>query len=534
MADPINLNLGEALSQLVDANTGRALPFQAASGMSIAKTGATKDENAELLSVFSAAFPDQDFKVTDFNGQKGIESKPKLVRSPEAGADVPAGYSIRLAEQGIKDLQVALEAAKTDEERFTIATRLNASVQTQKAYKFGEAKRRSEAEYGVPELEMAINQVKNAERLSPFNPGTGMPSAQRMVLIQQLGVARTHAAARVQEIIGSDPAIAHAENLAKGTISEIQGRTVLEGRAERLDSERMRKQARSAAVASMDPIFLESVAALTQRSDTSPAGLITLAEQIYDKKMILNDFDATIAKATNENLTAMFPLVKAPKDREKILQVLQRREELATGNKEEAAKNMKIFSTVMGKNLDSADPQIPSELRNRYKKAQAELTARSATMHKDERDMASASSGAGFKRELLGEIVKQAFYFDVDSWNGLVKSDGVAKNILHKSRQDKKTLNLTRFSDEYLSHNDGRSLIDKGKALQAIIMSATESLPRSAILPIPSAESFQLEAQRMISKQVLDFFFTNPHASGYSTRGDAAFGEVNKIFGRKE
>lgn len=521
----------ESTLELLASQHGSAIPFPL-HRIEITKTGANFADNQRLLDIFQQAFPDEEFEVSkDEQGRPGIRSKPKLTKASVTGQPVPEGYSVSIAEQGIKDLQTSLENEKDDEKRFEIASRLNTMIQTQKAYRFNEYKQRAEAEFGVPDLLGAIDGVKRAELASRFNPGTGMPSAERMQLLESLGVARARASSRIQEMMSLDPVLTGAEALVKGTIAEIQGKTVLEGRRDIIEQRNIQKQARVAAISSLDPNFLEAVSII--RFNKVIPELTSIAEQIVDKKIALNEVERMLASADTETLKQFYIQAKNPKDKALTLQILEAKERNVVGDDAQARRNIKLFSTLAEKNLSAEDDRsIPPEIRRRYKQAQTEVTAQAAASGRT-RDELLAERTVAIKRELLSEVIKGAFYQDMSSWNGLIRSDQAAQEIIRQAGKDK--LNLKQFVDKYFAHNDGRSFADKGKALQAIMVSGTEALPRSAVLPIPSSESVLLEAQRILAQASMNYYYSNPTMPGGYAFGGAPFEDFwrqNVIKGR--
>lgn len=513
-----SLDLNKAMEEIAAQNQGMSMPFSAAS-MQIAKTGATEADNAHLLSVFRQAFPDMDFEVSNVEGSPGIVSKPKLVGATNSGQRVPEGYSVALAEQGIKDLQAALEKETDDEKKFSMATRLQIMAQTHKAYRFQEYKQRAENEFNVPELERSIAAIHQSELASPHNPRNGMPSQQRYSMMETLGVQRQRAASRISEMLAMDPTINAAEALAKGTILEMEGKLRFAGKKEAVDAKKAQNDAREALISSYDPHFLENVSIMTRGKVVDD--LRTIAEGLVDKKIVPSREQLMLAGANDEAIKNFYIGTKDLKEKEMALRLLEEREKKIAGP-EQAARNIKLFRTLSEKNLaNEGDLSISPDIKRRYKQAQTEVTAQAAASGRSKDEM-MAERTVGLKREMLSEVTRNAFYNDVAAWNGLIRSDATAQAIMkqfengfdtekfgkYKSLDPKKspqdTLNVNRFIDLYLNYNDGRSMADKNKALQAIITSSSEALPKSAILPIPTPESIMLETQAMVARAMMN------------------------------
>ncbi len=492
------------LQDLVDQTNGRTVYVASPqSSIQVTKTGDV--DPGRLLASFQAAYPDMTFETfTDDEGRRGIRSLQKAQSPSPIGASLPAGYSPILADQGLRDLQAALENAQDDEERFSIATKLNTLVQTQKAFRYTQYKQRSESEFGVPELESAIENVRQAELRSPFNPGNGMPSQQRLALIEQLGVARSRAGQRIGEFMQTDTALVGAENLAKGTIAEIEGRMKLAGMTEILNERRAKKAAREAAISSMNPSFVQSASVLAQGkllADDKELG--AFAASIYDGKVKLTETQRAIANADDDSLLNFYYTAKNPKDKQLVLNVLDARERIATGNEEEAKRNMQLFKTISGLDLnDQKDPRITPQMKERWKQLQTQVVAQAAASGKSKDEMLAAGANA-LRRELMAQAVKASFYSDVSNWDGLIKADESSKVIIQQAKKEGiKALSFKDFVDRYLDFNDGKSLQDKSKNLQAALISGISAMPNSAVLPIPSQESLQLEAQALIAQRV--------------------------------
>lgn len=522
MAKPVNY--GEILIEVSGGSeSNQEMPFNAASTAGVQDPKVARYTNTDnLLNVFSQAFPDQDFEITaDEQGRRGIKSKPKLARSSESGTVVPTGYSAPLAEKGLQDLQTALEAAKTDEERFEIASKLNIATQVYKAHKFGEYKRRADAEHSLPELELALTKIRQAEAASPFNPRNGMPSAQQMTILETIGLARARSANRIKEMMDHDTTIASAEALAKGTIASIQGKLVMEGRTEELERKRAQKEARNAAISAMPPEFLQAVSVI--RNGTVSTDLTEIAAQIYDKKMLLNEGERFLASASPDTLKDFYNVSKNPKERGLALKLLETYENDVVGDKKQTAKHIELFKKISEKGFqDTNDLSIPAHIRERYRRMQSEITAQAAASGKSRDEMLQEGTLA-LKRELLADTVKTAMFSDLSNWNGLIKGDTTAQSVF-KQAGDKK-LDLKRFVSDYLMYQDGKTIEQKGKSLQAIMASGMESLPRSVVLPIPSAESMMLEAQAMTAQMISRIMFSDMmrQAGGTSLGGVGSY-----------
>lgn len=499
--------------------------------MQITKSDGSQGSQSHLKNVFEQAFPNLEFELTtDEQGKKGIRSKPKptLARADETGQVIPEGYSFATAEQGVKDIQAALEAEKDPKKKFEIASRLSIAVASLKAHRFADFKRRAEAEFGIPELEMAHQRIYQAELTNPNNPGTGMPSMQRMALIESLGVQRVRAANRIQEMLAHDVTIASAEALAKGTMDGIRGSAQLENLFEGIDLKQQRKDTRESTIRNYEPAFLQSVSIIKHGKRTDD--LYGIGENIYDGKIKLNKVEEFLVGANPDSLKEFYVKSNNPKDRELALKLLQSHEEDVVGNKEVAQRNVNLFRTISDKNLsNNADVEIPAHIKRKYKQADVEAAGKAAASGRSKDEMLDESSRA-LKREMLTELTKQAIYKDVNQWNGLIRSDETAQAVIRANGN--KPMNLQKFADAYMAYKDNRSFADKGKAFNAIITSATESIPRSIILPIPSAESIQLEAQRIIASQAFNFFFSNPLSSGYAGGGTFGLDEFNRNLGR--
>jgi hypothetical protein len=497
-----------ALAALVEQNQGKAVPFQA----QVSSGASPKIANIpdSLLSVFQQSFPDMDFEVIE----GGIRSKPKDKTAANIGASVPDGYSPKLADAGIRDYITALEKATTEEEKFSTAVRLNAAVQTQKAYRFGEFKGRAEAEYGIPDLMNAIERIKQAEAASPHNPGNGIPSKQRMDMMITLIGARTAAANRVKDFMDSDPSLSAAENLAKATITELEGKMRLEQRGELLDEKKRKRLERESLITSYEPNYVNNVQIL-KYGKLDPTRDLDVRNQLADGKIKLSETERMLATASDDTLTNLYSRSKDIKDKAMVLTLLEAKEEQITGDKAQAKRNIGFYKAVMDSDLgDQKNPFMTPAMRARWKQASSEATAQTALSSKS-KDEAMSERSTALKREMLAEGVKAAFFGDVSTWQGLFKSDEVAQAILRGANDKKEKLTTTAFVDRYLAYNDGKPLEQKSKAIQAIMTSAAAAVGRSHVLPIPSEESIKMEAQRitaatMLRRSSIGSFIDNP------------------------
>jgi len=453
----------------------------------------------QLQSTFSQTVADLEYHTfEEFPGKVFAKERKKSVPAP---TPVPNGYSPALAQKGIEDLTTALEKATTDKDKLDIALKLSVAVNTQKAYKFDDYKRRAEAEYGVPDILNSIEHIKRAEMTSPSNPGTGVPSRERMDLITSLGAARTHAAQRIREFMATDSDLARAESLAHATIEGIKIGSTIDARQSVADERRMKRDALELAISSVDPNYVAGVAIVKHgNADPSPDQRRAIAEGLVTNKLHLSPIENAVANANPEALKTIYFGARDVKEKELAFRVMAERERAAVGDKQ-AETNMKLFKMVSDKDMSKIadEPQIAQKYRKRI----SEINATMAGAGNKEKEAEILRAKHGIQQEYLGSLVQRAFYSDVNNWNGLIKSDDTAKAVLLQSQRDKKPISANEFIGKYLNYNDGKRMDQKSMSLQAIITSGFEAIPRSVVLPVPSPESALLQAQSMIAAEQL-------------------------------
>ena len=495
MAD--KLNLDEALADII-AST----PSSNQSFIQIANTsegGQTPDRMQSMLQIFQSAFPDMDFTIADnAEGQKSVKGRQKQQPAGVSNA-IPDGFSPQRNAAGIQDLQSALEKAATDEDKLQIAVKLNAAVQTQKAFNFTKYKQQAEAEFGVPDLIQATNRIQQSELASPFNPGTGMPSAQRLQILEVLGIARVRASNRVNELAQNDITLAGAENLAKSVIVGLEKGLAVAGKQGLLEDKEARRLTKETAIGAMDPNFIQNVSILRNATaDPTDSQRRAIAEGIYDNKIKLTEIERLLATATPDSIKGFYLTAKEPKHKEQALQLLEAKEIALIGDEKQAKRNMTLFKQAYTHDVADLATTGDAQLSTRVKQKNAENIARYPD--KKERDIVNAQDRVAFQNEYLNRIVNNAFSNDVSGWQGVIQSDDTAKSVLKQMRAyNPKELNMRKFIIEYLNYNDGKSLGDKSKAIQAISASALSAFPQSVVLPLPSEESIQMQTQRMIA-----------------------------------
>ncbi len=491
MADPVN----DVLAGMVSATRASTQ----------VRSDAAPDPQQRMLSIFEAAFPDQEFETVVEDGvSRGVRGRPKA-SSAVPQASIPEGYSPQRNMVAIQEMQSALEKATTDADKYKIATNLNILVNTQKAYNFGVYKQQSEAEFGVPDLVMAVERTKQAELASPYNPGTGMPSQQRLELLQALGVARGRAAVRVGELQANDPTLAAAENLAVGTIKGVQGSVGLAQKEAILDEKARVKMARDAAISSFDPSFLDNVGIMKRgKIVTDPTERAALAGDIYDNKIRLTETETLLANAKSDTLQNYYLSTKDPKDKNLVLTILQNKELQVTGDPAQAERNIKLFKAVFDMDLGSDDARIPKQIKDDWKKANTEALAQAAGSGQS-KDALLLNKRVALQRQFLASLVKEQVLGDVKGWQGLITADNAARGVLI-AHGGKEPLPVGKFITAYMDANKQQDPKKTVNALRGIIVSAYEGLPRSNVLPIPAPDSALLEADRLIAAQTINQF----------------------------
>lgn len=456
--------------------------------------------SANLKSLYESAYPDLLFNIETTGDNVRITSSPREKNNVSSSALVPSGFSPKLASAGIADLQASLEKATTDKEKLEIAFKLKAMVATTKSVKFQEYKSRAEAEFGIPDILLSIDNIKRAEMLSSNNPGNGMPSRERLALISSLGVARTHAANRIKEMSDNDTAFAAAENLADATISALRIGSVLDERQARQDARDEKAYAREAAIVSLQPEFLTGISTVRFNNPAPDQKTMrSIAEQLVDGKLRLSETEKVLAGADADSLKGLYVGLKDPKEKEMAFRLIEAKELALNPDKTQAKLNVQLFKEIFAKDLTNLK-DAPG-ISKRYKQRVQEISIQMAGASTREKDQEMQRMGVAIRNEYLGEIVKREFNRDISRWGGLIQSDETAKAIMLQHRGDKVPLSITRFIDEYNAYNDGKDKGKKSQAIQAIIVSAVEALPRSVVLPIMSPESALLEAQRMTASQ---------------------------------
>lgn len=454
-----------------------------------------RNDPKAMLSVFEQAFPDDIFEsfITE-QGQSGVRTVGKKQRKYEP---VPEGYNAQIASRGIADVKTALEKATTDEERVKLAIQLNQMVTVQKAHNFNSYKSAAETEFGIPALLQAIEGVRQAEARSPFNPGNGMPSAQRLELINHLGIARQRAASRVAELMGADPAIVEAESLAKSTLATIDAVMKLDERKDRNEDRDARRSARRAAIDSIDQAFVDNVGILKLGKTPDEKVSLSIREQLVDGKIKLSDTERLLVTASDETLTNFYAQTKNEKEKASILSILGAKERKTAGDEATAKRNVEIFRKVMSIDLsDEKNTMVTPALRKKWKQANQEVIAQAAASGRA-KDELLGQRAVALKRELLDDVIRQAMYGNVRTWQGVIQSDDLAKHILNDPKNKDKNISLQEFIGQYAAVSNGKNWLEKSKSIQAIAASALSAMPKSAILPIPSEESLMLEVQRM-------------------------------------
>lgn len=490
-----SIDLNETLKQIVSG--GHSSPF-----IQIAKTtesGPAPDVAQTMLKVFEAAFPDMSFDiVSDKEGKQAVRGVQKQ-QPANTAESVPQGLDPKLVDKGIADLQKALSTAVSDEEKLNIAVRLKAAVDTAKAFKFNQYKEIAEAEFGIPDMVQAISRVQQAEAASPYNPGTGMPSMQRLQLLETLGIARVRASNRVKELSDSDTSLVGAANLASATILEIEKGMQLAGKASILEARDAARLAKETAIGSMNPDFIQNVSILKNATpNPTDAQRRAIAEGIYDKKINLTETERVLATASPDSLKGLYVTVKDPKHKEQVLQLLEAKELAITGDAQQAKRNLEVFKKAYS--IDVADLKATGmpELSDRARRKASENVARYPD--KSARDQVSREDRIAFQNEYLANVVTAAFTEDVGSWTGVIQSDDTAKAVLRQMKiTNPKDVNMRKFITNYLMYNDGKNLDQKSKAIQAITASAMNAFTQSVVLPIPSEESIGQLTQRMLA-----------------------------------
>jgi hypothetical protein len=463
------------------------------------------DAGQSLLKVFQEAFPESDFTLTETEGKPTIRGMRKQI-PPDANKLYPEGFSPKINLSGIEEMRKALESAITDEDKLSVSIKLLAMIATQKAYNFTNYKSRAELEYGVPELVTAIEKVRQAELASPFNPGTGMPSQQRLQLLETLGTARSRAAIRVKELSDSDISLAQSEHMAQATILEMEKGSLLAGRQLVREEKESRRIAKETAIGAMEPSFIQNISILRNaRGDPTDTERRAIAEGLYDGKIKLTETERLLATATPDSIKAFYLVEKDQKKKEQALQLLAAKELAAAGNESQAKRNMDLFRKAYS--IDVADITVTRDPTLSARVRQKNQQNIAAYPDKKTRDEVGAQDRVAFQNEYLNNVINQAFQSNVSEWQGVVQSDDTAKAVIKQMRAvNPKELNMRKFISEYLNFNDGKSLAEKSRAIQAITASALAAFPTSVVLPIPSEESIAMQTQRMLASS---YVFSN-------------------------
>lgn len=104
----------------------------------------------------------------------------------------------------LQELRAALSSEKRQKERYALAVRLRQAALNVATRRQPRYQQEADEEFHVPVLKRQVQLLLEAERRSPYNPGTGLHASQTVSAMEQLQLARTRANQRVQQIAKSD------------------------------------------------------------------------------------------------------------------------------------------------------------------------------------------------------------------------------------------------------------------------------------------------------------------------------------------
>lgn len=481
----------------------------------IASTPVTTDvSNAKgFLTDLQAAYPDQKVDMT-------VNADGSISGSFIGGVHMSAALPKEVAqsrkqqfESGVSLLKQSLESSTDPAEKINIAIKLNQMVTEQSVFNYNEYKSQAELQSGVPDLIKAIELIRQQEATAPNRPSNGMPSDQRLALIKQLGAARQDARQYTEELMKGDTGIAQATALAKATLSQFAALDDIDrltATKEKKQTEEIFKQEQL-----QNPQRLNRIGAI-MLGNPSPddKGREAIADRIAKGKLKLSDWEEALSAASTDNLHSMLFDSKVstnPKMSTQIKSVLLSDEIAKTGDKPLAEAHMKILDTVLKLDLDQllekqgikSNPDMDSIIiaYQVQKKAGSQVSTANVGKTNKEKQDAGTELEKKARIQILQQVSTDLFGGNVRGWNGVIKSDPSAQAILSQIpiEQD---VTAKDFITRLMTAKDGKTIKQKSDIARQLVASAAVSAQGSAVLPVPSAESFILWADRAAAQAI--------------------------------
>jgi hypothetical protein len=118
----------------------------------------------------------------------------------------------------LKKLTASLLQESRSSERFALAIHLRQAAQDAAVRRFPRYQQTADEEFNVSVLTKQVALLLDAERRSPYNPGTGAHSIETVTAMEQLHLARTRANQRARQLAGADVEVISALNAAEAEI----------------------------------------------------------------------------------------------------------------------------------------------------------------------------------------------------------------------------------------------------------------------------------------------------------------------------
>lgn len=447
-----------------------------------------------MLESFQSAFPNKKFEVTEKNGVISLSEKVTGATEPLKPVATTLNTSSDTPMTGLKDMQVALEKATTDDERLKIAFSMKTMVAQMQAQRQIEYQRRAELELNIPMLAGMVDASLRADAVSPHNPRDGTVSKQTQEALTTLASARMLAAQRVESLVKEDPMLRPAMALADNTIEQIKASSGLANRDYILSEKKAREEERNLAIQTAigDPNF-DRIAIMVGANISTPEARIAFANKMATGKVQLSAEQKQLATADPQTLAMIYPLEKNPQKQMMILSQLQHLEAKRTGNPEAAAASVRAFQKVMQTSLESPEAERLSpgirkawESANiRFKDSPQDLARLDAELH----------------QKMAKDVALGSFRADVRSWTGQIKADAIAQAVI-KNADPSKPMDIRTFISNYLAANIEDTKANKLQRLRFIVKSAADALPDSLLFPKPDPYSVQAEVDKLTASML--------------------------------
>lgn len=155
------------------------------------------DDEKRRLQIYKESFPWMNMGISQSGAIVGTpHPKPRTAQPVRKNSDPDSLL--------LQDFRAALSSEERAKERYTLAIRLRQTAQDVAIRRRPRYQHVADEEFHVPTLVRQVRLLLEAERRSPYNPGTGAHSYQTVSALEQLHVARTRANQHVQEVAKLD------------------------------------------------------------------------------------------------------------------------------------------------------------------------------------------------------------------------------------------------------------------------------------------------------------------------------------------